>query len=311
MTRRPARHLLCLALLAGLCPTAQALIVQDYSPSVHERFASGFASAPLANNSASFLLSGYDLSGVGWRDNNPATAITLISPEHFLTAAHVAPAAASTVSFLGVDGLKRTYSVSTVSTVTYNGQATDLVLGRLTAPVAGDYITHYSGLFLGNSASTYQNLPITMYGANGRVGLNTVSSVGNLDLLPFGGGDGQVDSVVAITTQDNATHEAQGQGGDSGGPSFAAISGNRLALWGIHSGVGTIAATAVTIDTLPLFSAYTQIDNALRAAGYPGWSYFTSGVVAVSPIPEPASMAVGLGLASLALGSARRRRRSG
>lgn len=302
------RLLPCAALLLTPSVTLQALIVQDYDPVVHERFASGFASSPITNTSASFLLSGYDLSGVGWRDTHPATAVTLISPEHFITAAHVAPAAAAAVSFLGTDGIKRTHAVSSVSTLTYNGRSTDLVIGRLSTPVDSDYITHYAGLFLGYSAATYADMPVILYGANGRVGLNTVSSLGNLDLLPFGGGDGLIDSVVAITTQDNVTHEAQGQGGDSGGPSFVAIAGKQLALWGIHSGVGTIGGTAVTVDSLPLFSGYDQIDAALRAAGYAGWSYYIDGATTVSAIPEPSTMALGLGAAGLCLSAITRRR---
>lgn len=295
-------------LLAG-AQTAHALIVEGYTPSANERFASAFPSAPVANASAEFLLHGYDLSGVGWRDNNSAASITLVSPEHFLTAAHTAPAAGSTVSFLGSDGVKRTYVVAAVETLLFEGRASDLTLGRLSAAVDTTHITSYAGLYLGDSAAIYADLPVAMYGANGRVGLNTVADIGVVDLLPFGAGDTFRDSAIALTTRDTSPSSAQGQGGDSGSPSFVAISGGQLALWGIHSAIGTISGTELTIDSLPLFTAYSQIDNALQAAGYTGWGYYTSGVTTITAIPEPAAAASALGGLTVALVALRRRRR--
>ncbi len=298
-----------LALLLAGASTAQALIVEGYTAQANERFASAFPSAPIANASAEFLLHGYDLSGVGWRDSNPAAAVTLISPEHFLTAAHTAPAVGSTVSFLGSDGVKRSYIVASVETLLFEGRASDLTLGRLSSAVETAHITSYAGLYLGDAAPVYENLPVAMLGANGRVGLNTVADLGVVDLLPFGGGDSLHDGVVALTTRDTVVGSAQGQGGDSGSPSFVAVSGGQLALWGIHSAVGTISGTELTIDSLPLFTAYAQIDGALQAAGYAGWGYYTSGVTTISAIPEPAATAALLGIASLALIATRRRRR--
>lgn len=299
-----------LALAATLAlafpPASHALLVQGYDAEVNERFASGFPSAPVANTDPDFLLAGYDLSGVGWRTNSTQFAVTLISPEHFLTAAHVAPAAGSFVSFLGTDGVVRNYAVESVSTLQYNGQNTDLTLGRLIDPVATDFITFYGGLFLGNTAAAYRDMPVTLYGANGRIGSNTLDDVGNFDLLPFGGGNDTVDSVVSITDYDPVTGEAQGQGGDSGSPTFVRIVGNQLALFGIHSAIATAEGAQFTIDTLPLFTAYDQINDRLIDDLYEdGWGFYVGGVV--SPIPEPASAAALLGAAALVFGATRRR----
>lgn len=302
------RLALAATLALAFATSAHALLVQGYEADVNERFASGFSSAPVANTDPDFLLAGYDLSGVGWRTNNAQFAVTLISPEHFLTAAHVAPTIGSSVSFLGTDGLVRTYTVASVSTLQYNGQNTDLTLGRLTAPVVTDFITFYGGLFLGNTAADYQDMPVTLYGANGRVGTNTIDDVGNLDMLPFGGGNGTIDSVVSITDYDPVTGEAQGQGGDSGSPTFVRIAGNQLALFGIHSSVATVESAQLTIDTLPVFTAYNQINNAMIADGYEdGWGVYTGGVVSPSTIPEPSSAALLLGATALVFGTTRRR----
>ncbi|MBC8008760.1 MAG: hypothetical protein H7067_01525 [Burkholderiales bacterium] len=293
--------------------SAHALLVQGYEADVNERFASGFASAPVANTDPNFLLAGYDLSGVGWRDNSTQFAVTLISPKHFLTAAHVAPVVdlllPPTVSFLGKDGGVRSYAVESVSTLQYNGQNTDLALGRLGKAVDTDFITFYGGLFLGNTAADYQDLPVTLYGANGQVGSNTIDGVGNFDLLPFGGGNGTVDTVVSLTDYDPVTGEAQVQDGESGSPTFVRIAGNQLALFGIHSAVATGGGVQFTLDSLPFFSAYSQINNTLIADGYNnGWGVYVSGVISPSTIPEPASAATFLGAAALALGGLRRQR---
>lgn len=296
--------------LALFASRGQALQIHNYDAAVNERFASGFESgAPVANTSSSFTLAGYNLSGVGWQAANNDFAVTLVSPRVFLTAAHVAPGTSSTVSFLGADGVKRNYTVSSVSTLTYNGQNTDLALGVLTEAVDTAQIGFYAGIYLGNSSAHYQNLPVTLYGANGRVGTNTVDAVGAADLLPFGHTDTQPnDSVISVMDFDPVTGEAQGQGGDSGSPTFVRVGGNQLALFGIHSAINANPPPQQTYDSLPLFAAYSQIDAAVIAAGYaPGWGVYD---FTASPIPEPASAAALAGLGAALAGGLRRRRRA-
>ncbi len=301
-------------LFALVTSTASALQIQGYDAEVNERFVLGtFAGAPVANPDPAFTLAGYDLSGVGWRNNATQIAVTLISPEHFLTAAHVAPSAGSQVSFFGSDGIVRSYTVASAATLQFNAQNTDLTLGRLTGLVATDFITFYQGLFLGNTAAAYQNLPVTLYGSNGRVGLNTVDGVGNFSLLPFPPtpNDNVTDSVISLMDYDAAVGEAQGQGGDSGSPTLVRITGNQLALFGIHSAIATgPGGEQYTLDSLPLFSAFGQINAALIAAGYDGWGVHEddASVVGATAIPEPAAAAVLLGAATLALIATRRRR---
>lgn len=305
------------SVLLFAAPRALALQVQDYDAAVNERFASGFAAgAPVANTSPSFTLAGYDLSGVGWRTNSRSFAVTLISDRHALTAAHVAPGVGTSVSFLGTDGVVRSYTVESVTLLTFNGVASDVAFVKLATAVDSEHITSYFGLGL-SSAAAYEGLPITLYGANGRVGVNHIEEVGAFDLLPFStgpgvpSGNGVTDSVIAYTDYDPVTGEAQGQGGDSGSPSFARMANGDLAFVGVHSAIADVEGTALTIDSLPLLASGVQIDNLLAADGYGPWAYYTGGVVAppVAPVPEPASAVALAGLGAGLLAGTRRRRR--
>lgn len=295
-------------------PRLLALQIEGYEAAINERFASGFeAGAPVANNSASFALAGYDLSGVGWQTTNNDFAVTLISDRHALTAAHVAPSVGASVSFLGTDGVVRGYTVASVTVLTFDGVASDVAFVKLSAAVDSARIKAYFGLGFSSSAA-YAGLPVTLYGANGRVGTNHVQDVGAFDLLPFStgpgvpSGNGVNDSVIAYTDFDATIGEAQAQGGDSGSPTFARMTNGDLAFVGVHSAIGSVGATSITIDSLPLLASQTQINNLLSADGYGPWLYYTSGVV-TETIPEPAAAAALAGLSVAFAGVGRRRRR--
>lgn len=265
----------------------------------------------MANNSASFVLAGYDLSGVGWQTASNDFALTLISPRHALTAAHVAPGVGASVSFLGTDGIVRSHTVAQVTTLTFGGVASDAALVRLTTTVETAWIKAYAGLGLA-TASAYVGLPVAMYGANGRVGLNTVAGLQAFDLMPFSpgpgvpSGNGVTDSVISYTTFENVPGEAQGQGGDSGSPTFVRMANGDLALLGVHSAIGiTQSGVQVTIDSVPLLASQSQINALLAADGYGPWAYYTGGVAA---IPEPAAGGAFAALAALGAAASRRHR---
>lgn len=301
--------------IASICllPAARALQIVGYDAALHERFASGFeAGAPVANTGASFVLAGYDLSGVGWQTASNDFAVTLISPRHALTATHVAPGVGTSVSFLGSDGVVRSYTVAQVTTLTFGGTASDAALVRLSTTVETNWIKTYAGLGLA-TASAYADLPVAMYGANGRVGRNTVAGLLAFDLLPFSSGpgvpsgNGVNDSVISYTIFDNTPGEAQGQGGDSGSPTFVRMANGDLALLGVHSAIGTTTAgDNVTIDSVPLLASQSQIDALLAADGYGPWAYYTGGVAAA--IPEPATFASLAAFCALGWAGLRRRR---
>ena len=289
--------------LLGSAPSAWALAVQGYDASVNERFVSGFSSGPIVtNNSPEFILSGYDLSGVGWQTADDRFSVTLISDRHALTAAHIAPPVGTSVSFLGQDGVVRSYTVSAVTVLTFNGRSSDAAFVEFATPVDSTQITSYFGLGLATAAD-YEDLPVTLYGSKGRAGLNTIEGVGTFDLLPMPSGDGNVDSVIGYTDYDSVAGEAQGQDGDSGSPTFARMSNGDLAFVGLHSAIGSVSGTAITIDSMPLLASQNQINSLLAADSYGPWNYYTGGVV-----PEPAAAAGLLGGLALACGLGRRRR---
>jgi hypothetical protein len=276
-------------------PAARALEVFNYSATTHERFSSGFPGSPVANTS--FLYNGYNLSGIGWSTGN--FGVTLVSPRHFLTAAHVGIGAGATVSFLGTDGVVRSYTVDSTTVIQHSaGVNSDLMIGRLTAPISGsDNITHYSTLLLGTGAE-YHGLSVAAFGSGGRAGTNTVDIAGNIDILPFGAPNGVIDNTVFITDYDSVTGQTQGQGGDSGSPTFFPVNG-ALALIGTHSAVDNGSTPVRTFDVLvPAY--YNAINTQLAADGY------TFG--AITAIPEPATWATLAGAAGLALAVIRRRR---
>ena len=295
-------------LLLGSVSSAWALAVQGYDASVNERFVSGFPNGPIVTNAdPDFTLAGYDLSGVGWQTASSSFAVTLISPRHALTAAHAAPGVGSSVTFLGADGVLRNYTVSSVTTLTYTNsdnvtQNTDVALVRLSTPVNAQ-IRFYYGLYLSNPAD-YLGMPVTLYGAGGRAGVNTVDAVGEADLLPFGSGNGVDDSAIAVMDYDAVSGQAQAQAGDSGSPTFARIANGDLAFFGTHSAIDGSSSPQKTYDSLPVYS-FDQINGLLGADGY-SWAYYTGGVVA--SIPEPASVAWLLGGAALASTLGLRRR---
>lgn len=301
-----------LALLAGFATPLPALTVFDYLPTTNERFDAGFPSTPTANTSSSFVGAGYDFSGVGWETASSSFAVTMITPQNFVTARHVAPAPGSTVTFLNQDGVLKTYTVGSVSTISYNSgsaEPSDLVVGTLTLAIpASDHVTSYPILFNGTAPSSinlpgYSAIPnLLVYGAGGRVGSNTIDGFVNGDLYPLGSPDGTTDSLYFHTDFDPVTGQAQGQSGDSGSPTFATIGGS-LSLIGVHSAIGTISGNPnqITFDNfLAAPSILGQIGDIAANSGQ-------NVTLLVTAIPEPATEAALAG--ALALGVVVWRRR--
>jgi V8-like Glu-specific endopeptidase len=277
---------------------------------VHERFSSGFSTSPVPNTSSSFIGAGYDFSGVGWQASATSLAVTLISPQNFVTARHVAPANGSTVTFLNQDGALKSYTVSSTSTISYNGQSSDLVVGTLSAAIPnGDRIASYPILYNGTPLSTinltgYTVPSLLVYGQGGRIGTNTIDGFINGDLYPLGAPDLIADSLYFYTDFDAVTGQTQGQGGDSGSPTFAPI-GGILTLVGVHSAIGNVGGNPnpITFDNFLAFpSILNQISSVTAASSQTVTLYVTA-------IPEPAACASLVG--ALFLGIAAYRRRTG
>lgn len=229
----------------ALCLTASAhaITIVGYNPDLHDRFDSGFPSAPVINSSAGSVAASYDLSGVGWDTALPTRAITMISDQYFVYSAHYG--IGSEVSFVTADGTVLTYTVDTSYTFEPTAEIADalgdLRIGRLTTTVSSS-IASYAILDLGDT-SEYQGLSLLVYGHGDgteqttapwyspRIGTNTSEGLVDVNL---GGG---VIKKGLVYDQDSSIGEALLQAGDSGSPTFTVVDG-QLVLVGIHYGVG-------------------------------------------------------------------------
>jgi len=285
------------ALLAAV--PGSALVIQGGSiAGLNERFSAGFPTAPVANTSTGFLGAGFDFSGIGWLTASPQFSLTLISPQHFLITSHTAPSTGASVSFLNQAGVLKSYTVDSTYHVNHSaGVDTDIAIGRLAAPIAHtDFVSALPVLML-DSYADYLNRSLLVYGKNGRVGLNTVDNFYLADMLPFGGGNGVVDSVLFSTDLDPAAGQSQGEAGDSGSPSLY-LSGSSLSIVGIHSAIDTMPLNDLTYDSfIPTYAS--QINGRLALDGY-----------SLGMIPEPSTYALWAGAAILGLAHRLRSRRA-
>jgi MYXO-CTERM domain-containing protein len=311
------RRLPAVALLLALAAPAPAGVISGYDPNsqashdTYDRFLRsdpGFPTAPVPNSSSAFLAAGVDLSGVGWVPGRPELfALTLISPQHFVTAAHTSLGPNTEVRFVNADGQVKSYTVGSVQAIPTPGQSanSDLLLATLTAAVpAADRVRHFG--VAGVTAAQAVDLPILAYGRNDpayqtrspHLGTNEIDQV---VLTSFGGAERTRVMIYDWTT--GVPGEIYLIGGDSGGPAFVRSHGD-LALIGVHYGV-----SRATTDPQPGdYSASTfvpeYVDGLNAAMAGSGFQ------VAVVPVPEPTGLLAVVGLA-LAAGVIRRRRAAG
>jgi hypothetical protein len=276
----PLRTTLLVSLALFTAAPTRALQVFNYNPALNLRFSSGtYAASNLVAN-PTFILAGYDLSGIGWGAGG--LGLTLISPQHFVTAAHVTPLAGGVVSFLNRDGVVKTYVVESVYSVEHTpGVRTDLVVGRLTQPIpAADHVGFFPTLRL-STTYAYMGLKVYSFGFYQSCGTNNIENYGTYDMLPFAGPDGLLDDTLFATNYDQVNGEAQAQGNDSGSPTFT-IANGRLAIVGTHSAVGTSSLPYTTNDVL-LNAYFDKINARLALDGYVFGDAATT-VAAVVPV---------------------------
>jgi hypothetical protein len=219
--------ILCLSVLlaVGVAPLRADMYITGNvtpNPQRYSRFYSGSDKA--------FIGAGFDFSGVSvggpWA--------TMISPQYFITAYHWPANSASTLTFC--EGNTTTSGVHTYAvdtgfhfTTTYQGQPTDVYLGRLSTPIpAEDHIAFYPVLTLPN-LSDYVGKTVFNYGNPNTVGRNVISKV-----EPYlEGGEYGYGMFFNYDVPGVGADETYLIGGDSGCPSFAVVNGS-LALLGEH-----------------------------------------------------------------------------
>ena len=257
---------LMLAVLV-VAPSAPALDIFHLDPVINLRFSSGnYADGNLKEN-PHFLLAGHDLSGLGWGPGGNL-GLTLISPQHFVTASHVTPLAGMTVFFCNRDGVIKHYLVESVYYVEHtSGVRTDLALGRLAAPIPPeDHVGFFPTLRLPSNAD-YTGLKVFSFGLYQACGNATIARWGVFDLLPFNHHDHVADDILFMMEwHGGKTGEAQAQGSDSGSPTFVVYQG-KLALIGVHSAVEVSYEPYVTADVL-IPAYFTQIQERLALDGF-------------------------------------------
>lgn len=254
-------------------PSAQALAVRHWDPVVNLRFSSGsYAEGNLKEN-PHFILAGHDLSGLGWSPSN--FGLTLISPQHILTASHVAPLAGEVVSFRNRDGVIKHYVVESVYYVEHSpGVRTDMALCRLTAPIPPeDHISCFPTLRLPTD-SGYTGIKVYSFGLGQACGNAVIARWGVFDLLPFNIHDHVADDFMFVMEWRNIDGEALAQGNDSGSPTLVLYEG-QLALIGIHSAIEVSREPYLTVDVLvPAY--FAQINGRLALDGFTFGNIFSA-----------------------------------
>ncbi len=294
MTRRTSPTFLwhCLAAaLVGLAPglgwlrPAVALDVTGYSPTVNDRFTSGFPTNPVPNTSGSFVGAAYDWSGVGWSSTIYAASsykgLALLSPKHFLTAQHYENGGLLTqgVTVRGNDGSLSSGTNTGVDNLGYgivvtNGGVTapDLAIGTLSAQIAAPgNVARYAVLDLNNSsaAPTYANytgLTALAYGrgavTNGspRAGTAVIDAAGTATVDPT--------SSIVLTLR-TGTPSVQLVEGDSGSPLLVGwtnpASGKELTVIGLNS---SVSGSYNVMSFMAIPGAMNAANNVMTPDGY-------------------------------------------
>jgi hypothetical protein len=239
------RLLWCCLALCFFIPRANALVVDSFSAIRHDRFA----------DSASFLGSGLDYSGVGMTDNGRWA--TMITDQVFLSSQHYNPVVGQTLTFYAGNDPAET----PVERIVAGGQrigSSDLWIGHLSSGT-GASIAAYSifaapmtteaefqaSLLWGYKAFlTGRSVTSTDYGGGAvtdqGMGQNFLEGAGTVS-DDKGTTDFGLISVEQLSGDLNfiPTDEAQTQGGDSGAPLFGISGGGDLLLIGINWAVGS------------------------------------------------------------------------
>ena len=287
-------------LIAGMPLVGQALVIRGFDPVVHNRFSSGYPGNPVEN--PNFFQADFDFSGVGWDASNGHRSLALVSPRHFVGANHFQPAVGATLNFFNSNGELRSFTVGSIFNVrNESNEVTDLFVGELVETIgAGDALSFYSlPDFPGEAA--YLGQELLVYGRSARVGLGIVDSFLTFGADPVTSGAGINDTRSYLFNYDEmggGRHDAHGESGDSGSPSFIVMQ-DRLTLVGTHMGI-VIGPTFVNTYDVFIPHYVDEINAIMAGAGYQ-----------LSIIPEARHLTLLLGsLAGLAVAFRQRRLRS-
>lgn len=277
-----------LAAAATLSTSSGALIVDGYSDATNDRF----------TNSASFIMSAFDLSGVG--QTSSGRWATAISRNVIISSAHYRPSGEVTF-YEGNDATATPVTRTIASGMVIPN--TDLYLGTLDSNLPSS-ITHYnyatetlSSQFVGSfaDAGVFQDQTAYVFGrtsydigsdpnrsrtSDQAVGQNKISAY--IENVAFRGNTDN-DSLVFNWDRsgpDELPYEAQYRSGDSGAPAFVEQNGGLLLIgtaaftWSSGSGINYTGNSE---------SNFSSITNFISASAVPEPSAFLLGLLTIFP----------------------------
>jgi hypothetical protein len=254
---------------------ASALQIRGYDPDRNDRFESGFSGSPVPNTDAAFVGATFDLSGVGWDSSDTRRSVTLVTPQHFIGANHF-PAGSGTVWFVNQAGVLKSYSVSSMMPVLNDlDEATDLYVGELAAPIAGeDLVAFYHVMNLATEAE-YAGKELIVYGTE-PVSINGpklgVGVIDGFETYAYGGPP-VVNATQAFNfdydTGSGGVNDARGETGDSGSPSFVVVDGV-LQVVGTHTAIRDFEPTLPLVETIDTFVPhyFDEINLMIASSGF-------------------------------------------
>ncbi len=277
-----------------------AAVINVYDPAINNRYTSGTMPNP------GFLLNEADLSGIGG-------AAALITPRHFVTAAHVG-VAPFTATFRGLDGISRSYTTSTFIDLmtTYDSgagtttTASDIRMYTLSADVSPQVLPIAIAL---GTPGAFIGRTITILGSGNQAGKNIVDDVLRAELTSFG----TITETVAYSFDTAANGGSNGLGdletgligGDSGRQALIEVDG-QIALIGTNLGISSLSDA----NARNRYDSYTALlspywDQIVARAALTGHTVQTVSVVAV---PEPSSLVAMTVMGLMSVVQYRRRR---
>lgn len=288
----PVRRILALAALAAVSfSPATALEVRGYSAAKHNRLLN-FPGEPIFHQlptfNPGFSPAASSFAGIGWpaHPTDWTRHIALVSPWHFVCAAHYPPGADWQIAFLGTDGAQHIHGISNqVTIVNKAGQATDLMLGTLSTPVlAGEGVASFPVLNLPTEAS-YTGLEMVVCGSF--VHASKMPVAGTITLTNDPGFDTTRFIYFDYNKASGGPNDCSYQGGDSGAPAFVMTNG-KPGLVGTASGWDDLPG-GIARNYMSFIPGYLpQLDALMEVRGYhirrvdPGTASVTAGVAAMS-----------------------------
>jgi len=288
MRLAPAARLALSAVILVLAGNLRAEVINNYTSAVNDRFSPGtFPNGTPPTPNPTFLLSGNDLSGIGWVPGAAGAGtknVTMISDIHYVAAAHAPLGVGATVAFRALDGSYVTRTVFSETPIA----GSDVLVGQFntSSPLPGGPNGVSSYPIATGTLAQFQGQQAYMYGQHAQVGRNTLAQFlppNTTTVVNVGTGptnvitsdydpNGDFDGLPVVPSEFTVT------GGDSGSPTFM-ILGGRVSLVGHH--VAQFGNDLTPLGTADSFlSDYTPQLAAQLA--------LTGRTLQVQPVPEPA-----------------------